>query len=333
MVKLLSVIVPVFNMEKYLQATLDSLVFDRMDLVEVLIINDGSTDRSSAMAHDWADRYPGVATVIDKPNGGHGSAWNKGVELASGRYLAFLDSDDWVQDIAGFVDWLESAQADLVFTDNVIYREKSGLESVRRLKGIAPGVHSIDEEGGVLLENDCCMFNFHDCIYKASLLKPLMPLFHEKTSYDDMILSTAPLSQAVTFEYSQRSFYVYRLGRGEQSMAPAVISRKIHQQEAERKYAIDFAMARFPKEDVSLKARALHEIVRAICVTFYNYVMKLEPERREQYLKSWTEYVAATVPAPKLIFEYRAYVGLPRCFYGLSLKFCHLFREFGRLVR
>lgn len=331
MEKLLSVVIPVYNMEAYLQETLTSLECgERMELMQVVIVNDGSTDASLTIAQSWASRFPGIAWVVDKPNGGHGSAWNAGVALCEGKYIAFLDSDDRAVDIASYLKRLESASADLVFNDKIIFNEVDGKETSERILGIAPGVHSLESEPLPLGRNSCRMVNFHCCIYKSHLLKDICPLFHEKTSYDDMILSTAPVCAAQTYEYSSLPFYRYRIGRGDQSMAPSVISRKIGQQEVERKYAVDYAMARYPREDISGKASSVHEIVRSICVTFYNFVMKLEPERREEYLKSWTGYVGSTVAQPERIVEYRAYLRWPGPVYRLVLKGHHLAR---RIVR
>ena len=95
--KVLSVVIPAYNMEKYIKQTLDSLICDEyMDKLEVLVIDDGSKDDTAAIAKTYEDRYPGTFRVISKENGGHGSALNKGIELATGKYYRPLDADDWV---------------------------------------------------------------------------------------------------------------------------------------------------------------------------------------------------------------------------------------------
>ena len=73
MEKQISIIIPTYNMEAYIGKCLDSLLIPEFDAVEVLVVNDGSKDRSSEIAHSYADRYPGSIRVIDKPNGNSGS--------------------------------------------------------------------------------------------------------------------------------------------------------------------------------------------------------------------------------------------------------------------
>jgi len=325
--KLLSIVIPVYNMEKYVRQTLDSLVCDEMDALDIIIVNDGSVDGSLKIAEEWAAGFPLSATIVDKPNGGHGSAWNVGVSKACGKYLAFLDSDDWVADISAYLGRLSSAAADMVFNDCVIYNEVDGSKNIEKICGMTSGVHSLETDALPLRNHKSCRItNFHYCIYRTDLIKALMPLFHEKTSYDDLILSVAPLLVSQTYEYAALPFYVYRLGRGDQSMAPEVINRKIDQQETERKYAIDYAMKFCPAGDKSLKSKAVHEVVRALSVTYYNYVMLLDARRKKEYLDRWTKYVGENVPEPKKIVEYMAYVDWP-CFYGPIVKLWHLYRR------
>ena len=82
--KLLSVVVPVYKVEKYINKCLDSLIIsdEQMNLLEVIVVNDGTPDNSAIMAKEYERKYPNTFRVIDKENGGHGSAWNRGVQEA-----------------------------------------------------------------------------------------------------------------------------------------------------------------------------------------------------------------------------------------------------------
>ena len=97
MEKQYSVIVPVYNSELTLPRCLDSLVKQPAADYEILLINDGSTDGSDAVCRDYADRYPQIR-YFQKENGGVSSARNLGLEQAEGRYILFVDSDDYVSD-------------------------------------------------------------------------------------------------------------------------------------------------------------------------------------------------------------------------------------------
>ncbi|MDE6845313.1 MAG: glycosyltransferase, partial [Lachnospiraceae bacterium] len=94
--KLLSVAIPCYNSEAYMRKCIDSLLMGGED-VEILIVDDGSTDRTGVIADEYENRYPSIVKAIHKENGGHGSAVNAGLEHASGLYFKVVDSDDWVK--------------------------------------------------------------------------------------------------------------------------------------------------------------------------------------------------------------------------------------------
>lgn len=92
--KILSIIVPSYNMEAYLPKCLGSLEVARelMEQLEVFVVNDGSKDRTSEIAHEFEVRYPGVFRVIDKPNGNYGSCINAALPLCTGVFVKVLDA-------------------------------------------------------------------------------------------------------------------------------------------------------------------------------------------------------------------------------------------------
>lgn len=91
-----SVIVPVYNVEKYLPKCLDSLVNQTLQEIEILVVNDGSPDNSQAIINDYAARYPDKIRALIKENGGLSDARNFGIRHAQGEYIGFVDSDDYV---------------------------------------------------------------------------------------------------------------------------------------------------------------------------------------------------------------------------------------------
>ena len=127
--KLLTIIVPSYNMERYLPRCLDSLVIDDKELFEkldVIVVNDGSKDRTSEIAHKFEAKYPDVFCVIDKPNGHYGSCINAGIARAKGTYIRTLDADD-LYDTKEFQNYLcaleaivrNGADVDLILNDYV----------------------------------------------------------------------------------------------------------------------------------------------------------------------------------------------------------------------
>ena len=92
-----SVIVPFYNVEKYIEKCLDSLVNQTLEEIEIILVNDGSQDNSEEKAKEFEKRYPNKIKYYKKANGGLGDARNFGIKYASGEYIAFLDSDDFIE--------------------------------------------------------------------------------------------------------------------------------------------------------------------------------------------------------------------------------------------
>lgn len=128
-----SVIVPVYNVEKYLRQCLDSLVNQTLTDIEIICINDGSTDGSLSILEDYASKDERIK-VISQENQGQGAARNRGIELSSGEYIGFVDPDDWVE-YGMFENLYKAAKvhnADLAEAMYSEYYEYSGMTKVRK---------------------------------------------------------------------------------------------------------------------------------------------------------------------------------------------------------
>ena len=129
MAKELTVVIPSYNMERYLPKCLESLGLDRLrgedgalaDALEVIVVNDGSTDRTSEVAHAFEGRFPKAVKVVDKANGNYGSCVNVALQCATGRYVRILDADDYLEtdEVAAYLRFVVSLDgaADLVVND------------------------------------------------------------------------------------------------------------------------------------------------------------------------------------------------------------------------
>lgn len=133
-----SVIVPVYNTVKYLKQCVNSLIEQTYRNLEILLVDDGSTDDSGALCDWFANKYSQIR-VLHKENGGLVSAWKYGVEHSTGEYLCFADSDDWVEPemIAEMIRQVTGTVWEIVCSDYVIERDNGTSEAV--YQGLAPG--------------------------------------------------------------------------------------------------------------------------------------------------------------------------------------------------
>ncbi|WJK33379.1 glycosyltransferase family 2 protein [Solwaraspora sp. WMMA2065] len=137
---LLSLIIPVFRVEKYLAACLDSVLAQHRADVEIVAVDDASDDGSSAILASYAQQHPGITVVSLDRNGGLGAARNAGIAHASGRYVWCVDSDDWLPDgsLAAVADRLEHTDPDLLIT-GYSRVHPDGRAEEHPVTGIAPG--------------------------------------------------------------------------------------------------------------------------------------------------------------------------------------------------
>ena len=134
--KILTVIIPTYNMEDYLRYCLDSLLIkENFKQLEVLIINDGSKDSSSAIGHEYEQLYPEVFRVIDKENGNYGSCINRGLKEAKGKYVKILDADDsfHTKHFEAFVSFLVEIDADLILSDFAVVNVNREVKKIIHL--------------------------------------------------------------------------------------------------------------------------------------------------------------------------------------------------------
>lgn len=124
--KILSIIVPTYNMEKYLAYCMDSfLIHKNLSKLEVLIVNDGSTDNSLDIAKKYVSRADDVFKIIDKKNGNYGSCINAALPVATAKYVKVVDADDSVNtdNLDDFLSFLSENDVDLALSDFTLVNE------------------------------------------------------------------------------------------------------------------------------------------------------------------------------------------------------------------
>lgn len=230
MKKLLSIIVASYNMEKFLQRGLDSLLINNplVSCLDVIVVNDGSTDGTSDIANAYERRYPESVSVLEKANGHYGSCINAGLAVAKGAYLKLLDADDYV-DTPSFVRYLEflsdcmrsQESPDVVFTD---YAKVDTTDRVVRQDSFA-FTGKISFSLGDLNFQSGRYLHHAAVTYRTHLLKDFGYHQIENVLYSDLQWISIPMLHVQTLRYCPQCVYKYTIGRTDQSCNEEMLIR------------------------------------------------------------------------------------------------------------
>lgn len=232
MEKILTVVVPTYNAEKYLRDNLESFCIEELlpDL-DILVINDGSTDASLEIAQEYTMRYPDTYRVITKENGGHGSGINWGIRYALGKYFKVVDADDWVEREA-FVELIQALKrevADIVYsgflwvfdegqTSRGEFRKKA--EFREPFVGVEyQKVYTFDEIANHLY------IKMHNMTIRTELLRKNHRPIDEHCFYVDLEYIAYPIPYVYTICFLSGFVYMYRIGTAGQSISVAKLQK------------------------------------------------------------------------------------------------------------
>lgn len=242
--KILTVAIPCYNSQDYMRHAVESVLAGGED-VEVLIIDDGSTDDTAKIADEMEEEHPGIIRAIHQENGGHGEAVNAGLKNAKGLYFKVLDSDDWL-DRESLIKVLEKLRRFIregqlvdMFLANYVY-EKPSLRKHKaiRYEGVFP-------EEKVFGWSDVKKFKIsqnilmHSVIYRTQMLYDCGLELPKHTFYVDNIFVYKPLPSVKTMYYMNVDLYRYFIGRDDQSVNETIMISRIDQQIKVNKIMID----------------------------------------------------------------------------------------------
>ncbi len=228
--KLLTVTVPCYNSQDYMEKCIDSLLAGG-DRVEIIIIDDGSKDNTGAIADRYAQQYPQIVRVVHQENGGHGEGINQGLAHATGKYFKVVDSDDEVSGQFGaFLDTLEAydqAGGVDLFVTNYYYVHTDGV-----------GDRSINYSN-VLPQNKAFtwsqtkrfqlhqMLTIHSCTFRTEAMRKAAKLpLPKKVFYEDNLMVCRTLPHVEKMFYMNIDLYRYTIGREGQSVQDDVSRRR-----------------------------------------------------------------------------------------------------------
>lgn len=223
--KVLSICMPSYNMEKYIHRSMKSLLVPEVvDSLEIIIVNDGSKDKTLEIASDYKAKYPQSVVVIDKPNVHYGSCINAALKVATGKYFRVLDTDDWFnsESLVQFVHVLERINAEAIYTPYSIYYEKNASLVLQQISPHIVWNKLLDLNEYNL---DSCYTHMHCLTYKLSFIKGLNYQQTEGICYTDTEYVYQLLGTAKDLYCANIDLYQYYIGRDDQSMSPTVLSK------------------------------------------------------------------------------------------------------------
>lgn len=233
--KLLSVVIPCYNSRAYMRKCIESLL-PGGEIVEILIVNDGSTDSTGEIADEYAKDYPLIVKAIHQVNGGHGEAVNAGIRNATGLYFKVVDSDDWVDDVAysrilNTIQKLARDQSpvDMLLSNYVYEKDGAAHKMVIRYDNVLPQERIFTwKEIGLFRKGQYILM--HSVIYRLQLLRDCGLQLPKHTFYVDNLYVYVPLPYVEYIYYLDVDFYRYFIGREDQSVNEKVMISRINQQ-------------------------------------------------------------------------------------------------------
>lgn len=264
--KLLTVVVPSYNASKYLDFNLQSFLRPSVPKkLEVIVVDDGSTDDTARIADAYHEKYPDTVKVVHKENGGHGSGINAGLRVATGKYFKVVDADDWVdhEALERLLDYIASFDAAAVNADTDIDTAQVRVDAKARARDKAVLVPDViynnyywrltDEAkspdayerkteftepfSGVEYRKvydfesiaDRCYVKMHNMTIRTDILRKHQIHIDEHCFYVDMEYILYPMPYVETIAFLPEFLYQYQIGRQGQSMDPAKMQRNATQ--------------------------------------------------------------------------------------------------------
>jgi glycosyltransferase involved in cell wall biosynthesis len=293
MKKLISFTVPCYNSQDYMKKCIDSILSGGED-VEIIIVNDGSTDDTLNIANEYAAKYPTIVKVIDKENGGHGSGLNVGIANATGLYFKVVDSDDWLDGDAYMVVLAKIKEhiaantlPDLYITNFVTEHVVDNTQFVNDFnKKFKP--NEITTWDKVKRFHTSEFLWMHALLYKREILVKSGIKLPEHTFYVDNIYDYIPLYHTRTLCYLNVDWYRYLVGRADQSVTITNLVKRYKQYILVYHCMADaYTYDQLKKLPRGLKRYLKHVLKAIIMNVMLTTCAEDSPERRAAYKEFW----------------------------------------------
>lgn len=299
--KLLTISIAAYNVEKYIKETLNSLIDERIiGELDIIIVNDGSTDNTYSIAKQFEEKYPESIRVVNKENGGFGSTLNTSIPLAIGKYYKLLDGDDWydTEELVKFIDILKRNSEDIIITP---YVEVINETKEKRVKSFLSEEMDNNKFTYTSFPDNWRLLTPEIC-FKTKTIQNKNIKITEKCFYTDTEYVIKCMSKCETMRYVACPFYMYRIGLTEQSMNIEGI----------KKHYLDLIkvfkeLVRYEKEETDNEVFINNYLKNAMiaCGAYIQNILVLVGDKKEliafeDYLRTNTEYVYKGTSSKKM---------------------------------
>lgn len=288
--KLLTVTIPCYNSQEYMEKSIRSALTGG-ERVEIIVVDDGSTDKTLEIAEKYQAKFPDIIKVIHQENGGHGEAVNTGIRNATGLYFKVLDSDDCLgkKALAQVLDLLEEmvakdAELDMLVSNFMYDKQGARHKKIMKYKKAMPV--------GRMFGWDELKFGMtqyllmHSVIYRTKVLRKSGMILPKHTFYVDNIYVFQPLPYVKNIYYLDVCLYKYFIGRDDQSVHEEVMIKRIDQQYRVTKLMME-AYSQSPIDNPNVDAAMVHYFDMMMCVSSILSIREGSKERLRDKDELW----------------------------------------------
>lgn len=290
--KLLTVAIPCYNSQDYMEKSIRSALTGG-DRVEIIIIDDGSVDKTLEIANKYQEKFPNIIKVIHQENGGHGEAVNTGIKNATGLYFKVLDSDDCLgkralQQVLDLLEDMVSKDAGLdMLISNFMY-DKQGVKhkKIMRYKSAMPmnRIFGWDELKFGMTQ----YLLMHSVIYRTKVLRDCGIVLPKHTFYVDNIYVFQPLPYVKNIYYLDVCLYKYFIGRDDQSVHESVMIKRLDQQYRVTKLMLEIYNSS-PIDNANVDEAMVHYFDMMMCVSSILSIIEGSDERLRDKENLWKQ--------------------------------------------
>lgn len=280
----LSIIVPIYNVEEYLTECLKSLYKISSLRYEVILVNDGSKDNSYKIMEEFKKLYPNKTVIVNKKNGGLSSARNAGLRVAKGKYISFIDSDDFIDtdEFEKFVIEGIKARLDIVVGNMRYYvpgRIGEPLFRSHKIKelGVVTGIEFLYN---LFQPPKCYREEVVDDIYRRDFLLKNNLFFNEEIVHEDSEFTTLAYLKAKKVKYIDKAFYFYRQREGS-------IMNKVSEKSM---VSLEKICEKLVSEFKNLDNKNGREALASLILSFYSTVVYKRYNGGGDYQRVYTRY-------------------------------------------